>query len=72
MEMIEDRHAPMSTILASQLLIKNWFDIMDEDTIAYAILDRLVHTSHRIEFKGKSLRKTHQNAGGATFDRAFS
>jgi DNA replication protein DnaC len=32
-------------------------EIIGEATIADAILDRLVHTSHRIELKGKSLRK---------------
>jgi DNA replication protein DnaC len=59
MELIEDRHARKSTIIASQLPVANWFDVMGEATIADAILDRLVHTSHRIELKGESLRKTH-------------
>ncbi|WP_339923188.1 ATP-binding protein [uncultured Cyclobacterium sp.] len=30
---------------------------MGEGTIADAILDRLVNSSHRIDLKGKSLRK---------------
>lgn len=58
MEIIEDRHAKSSTIIASQLPVSNWFDVIGEETIADAILDRLVHTSHRIELKGESLRKT--------------
>jgi DNA replication protein DnaC len=57
MEIIEDRHAKASTIIASQLPVASWYDIIGEATIADAILDRLVHTSHRIELKGKSLRK---------------
>ena len=57
MEMIEDRHAKASTIIASQLPVSSWFDIIGEETIADAILDRLVHTSHRLELKGESLRK---------------
>jgi DNA replication protein DnaC len=57
MELIEDRHGRASTIIASQLPVANWFDIIGEETIADAILDRLVHTSHRIELKGESLRK---------------
>ena len=57
MEIIEDRHAKNSTIIASQLPVSNWYDIIGEETIADAILDRLVHTSHRIELKGESLRK---------------
>lgn len=57
MEIIEDRHVRHSTIIASQLPVASWFDIIGEATIADAILDRLVHTSHRIELKGESLRK---------------
>lgn len=57
MEIIEDRHAKHSTIIVSQLPVASWFDIIGEATIADAILDRLVHTSHRIELKGESLRK---------------
>lgn len=57
MEVIEDRHAHKSTIIASQLPVSKWYEIISETTIADAILDRLVHTSHRIELKGESLRK---------------
>ena len=57
MEIIEDRHGKASTIIASQLPVANWFDIIGEETIADAILDRLVHSSYRIELKGESLRK---------------
>jgi len=57
MEIIEDRHGKTSTIIASQLPVASWYEIIGEATIADAILDRLVHTSHRIELKGESLRK---------------
>ena len=57
MEIIEDRHGKASTIIASQLPVANWFDIIGEETIADAILDRLVHSSYRIELKGESKRK---------------
>lgn len=57
MEIIEDRHGKASTIIASQLPVGSWYEIIGEATIADAILDRLVHTSHRIELKGESLRK---------------
>jgi len=57
MEIIEDRHGKSSTMIASQLPVANWYDIIGEETIADAILDRLVHTSYRIELKGESLRK---------------
>ena len=57
MEIIEDRHAKKSTIIASQLPVASWYDVIGEETIADAILDRLVHSSFRIELKGDSLRK---------------
>jgi len=57
MEIIEDRHGRKATIIASQLPVSNWYNIIGEETIADAILDRLVHTSHRVELKGESLRK---------------
>jgi len=57
MELIEDRHGKTSTIMASQLPVANWYDVIGEETIADAILDRLVHSSYRIELKGESLRK---------------
>ena len=57
MEIIEDRHASTATIIASQLPVASWYDVIGEETIADAILDRMVHTSYRIELKGESLRK---------------
>jgi DNA replication protein DnaC len=57
MEIIEDRHGKASTIIASQLPVTNWFDVISESSIADAILDRLVHSSYRIELKGDSMRK---------------
>ncbi|MBI9035720.1 MAG: ATP-binding protein [Bacteroidales bacterium] len=38
--------------MASQLPVATWFDVISESTIADAILDRLVHTAHRMELKG--------------------
>jgi DNA replication protein DnaC len=57
MEIIEDRHQDKSTIIASQIPVEKWHEIIGENTIADAILDRLVHTAHRIDLKGESLRK---------------
>lgn len=61
LELLEDRHGKKSTIITSQLPVKNWYDIIGEPTIADAILDRLVHSSHRIELKGSSLREKYKN-----------
>lgn len=49
LEIIEDRHQLRSTIIASQLPVEKWYDIIGESTVADAILDRLIHTAHRIE-----------------------
>lgn len=61
MEIIEDRHGKKSTIIASQLPVEAWHQIIGEQTIADAILDRLVHTAHRIDIKGESMRKKLKN-----------
>jgi DNA replication protein DnaC len=57
MEIIEDRHARKSTIIASQLPVAKWFDVFQEATLADSFLDRIVYTAHRFELKVESLRK---------------
>ncbi len=60
MEIIEDRHVKASTIITSQIPVSKWHEIIGEQTIADAILDRIVHDAHRVEMKGESLRKKRQ------------
>ncbi len=57
MDIIDDRFGRNSTIVSSQIPVSVWYDIIGEGTIADAILDRLVNSSHRIDLKGESLRK---------------
>lgn len=57
MDIIDERFNHMSTIVSSQIPVSAWYDIIGEGTIADAILDRLVNSSHRIDLKGESLRK---------------
>jgi len=57
LEIIEDRNNRGSVIITSQLPVESWYDIIGEKTVADAVLDRLVHQSHRIELKGESMRK---------------
>lgn len=57
LEIIEDRHGRRSTIIASQLPVDKWYEIIGDSTVADAILDRMVHAAHRIELKGESMRK---------------
>ena len=58
MDIIDDRHGKKSTIISSQIPVSAWYEIIGgEGTIADAILDRIVNSSHRIDLKGESLRK---------------
>jgi len=57
-DIVDDRHKNKSTIVSSQIPVSAWYDIIGEGTIADAILDRLVNSSHRIDLKGESLRKS--------------
>ena len=57
LEILEDRHGCKSTIITSQLPENKWHEVIAEATIADAICDRLVHSSHKINLKGDSMRK---------------
>lgn len=57
MDIVEDRHDLHSTIIASQIPLSKWYDVIGEGTIADAILDRIIHTAQTINLQGDSLRK---------------
>jgi DNA replication protein DnaC len=57
LEILEDRHDIRSTIVTSQLPIDKWHSVIDDPTLADAILDRLVHNAYKINLKGESMRK---------------
>ena len=57
MEIIEDRHNKKATIIASQLPTDKWHRVIGESAVADAILDRLVHSAHKIDLTGESWRK---------------
>lgn len=57
LEIIEDRHNNGSVIVTSQIPVSGWYETIGEKTIADAILDRLIHQSHRIELMGESMRR---------------
>src|SRR5579864_6280835 len=56
-EICEDRYQTRSTVLTSQLPVSRWHEQIGDPTIADGILDRLVHSAHRIEMRGESMRK---------------
>lgn len=61
LQILEDRYGKRSTIITSQLPVANWYEYINESTIADAIMDRLSGSAHRFELKGESLRKKNRN-----------
>jgi DNA replication protein DnaC len=57
LEILEDRYGAGSTIMTSQLPTEKWHDHLGDPTVADAILDRLLHNSHRLVLQGPSRRK---------------
>ncbi len=57
LEVLDDRTTGKSTIITSQLAVKHWHEYLADPTLADAILERIVHHSHRIELNDESLRK---------------
>ena len=58
MEIMDDRHGSSSTVLISQLPTEEWYQSIGDNTLADAILDRIMHNAHRIKLTGESMRKT--------------
>jgi len=61
LEIMEDRHNNKSTIVTSQLPVIDWHQAISDPTLADAILDRLLHNSHRLKLKGESMRKVNSS-----------
>jgi DNA replication protein DnaC len=57
LEIVEDRQDSGSVLITSQLAVTSWHELIENPTVADALLDRLVHHAHRIELKGESMRK---------------
>lgn len=57
MDIVDYKYNQSSIIITSQIPVANWHELIGEGTIADAILDRVVHASHRINLRGESLRK---------------
>ena len=61
MEIMDDRHGEASTLIISQLPTDQWYASIGDNTLADAILDRLMHNAHRLLLKGESMRKLMAN-----------
>jgi DNA replication protein DnaC len=57
LEILEDRHGLRSTLVTSQVPVKHWHEVVDDPTLADAILDRLVHNAYKLVLNGESMRK---------------
>lgn len=58
LEILEDRYNIHSTIIAGQVPVDHWHELMENPTVSDAILDRLIHNAYKINLKGDSMRKT--------------
>jgi DNA replication protein DnaC len=57
MDIVEHKYDQSSLIITSQVPVASWHQLIGEGTIADAVLDRIIHASHRINLNGDSLRK---------------
>lgn len=64
LEIVDECQQNGSVLLTSQYPAEEWHRIIGDNTVADAILDRIIHNSHKIEMKGESMRKLKSNAGG--------
>ena len=60
LEILDDRYHRLGTIVAAQLPVSKWHDVIGEPTIADAAMDRLAHTPYIFDLKGGSRRKATQ------------
>ena len=65
LELLDDRVGSRASILTSQLPLEHWHEYLNDPTLADAIMDRLIHCSHKIHLQGKeSMReRTSKKAG---------
>ena len=66
LEIIDGRYQKGATIITSQLASAHWHTYLAEDTLADAILDRLLHNATRLELQGESMRKEKQKESQGT------
>jgi DNA replication protein DnaC len=57
LDVIDDRCTTRSTVIASQLPVEAWHGTIPDPSLADALLDRIVHTAHKIALRGESMRK---------------
>ena len=68
LEVLDDRYARRGTLLASQVPVEHWHDVVGDPTFGDAILDRLLNNAHRITLKGGSMRRLYDSTKEAPGD----
>jgi len=58
LEVLDDRYGRVSTLVASQVPVADWFARFPDPTVGDSVLDRIVHNAYRLNLSGDSLRKT--------------
>ena len=72
LELLDDRVGTRSTLFTSQLPIEHWHEHIGDPTLADAILDRLLHSAHKIHLEGESMRKRAANNKTGTPNKTTS
>ena len=57
LEVLDERYGNGAVVISSQYPLSDWHELIDDKTVADAILDRIAHNSYNIEMKGDSMRK---------------
>ena len=57
LEVLDDRYGRVSTLVASQVPIADWFARFPDPTVGDSVLDRVIHNAYRLNLSGDSLRK---------------
>jgi len=63
LEVLDDRVGSGATIILGQMPVKDWHHYINDPALADAILDRLVHSSVKLELKGESMRRVKGRGG---------
>lgn len=63
LEVLDDRVGTGATIVAGQMPVREWHGFINDPALADAILDRLIHSSHKLVLKGESMRKLRAGNG---------
>jgi DNA replication protein DnaC len=62
LELLDDRVGARACIITSQIPVSDWHDYIGDPTLGDAILDRIVHRSHRIHLESKESMREREAA----------